>query len=80
MDNETAAPTPRLWKEVARRGLTSCIPRPGRRQDQPVPAAQGPEPCAPPPPERIAKALGLPKTALFYPVREEKAPERAAPL
>lgn len=71
VDNETAAPTPRLWKEVARRGLTSCIPGPdgGRISLSRLRKGQTVRPATA---ERIAKALGLPKTALFYPVREEK--------
>ena len=71
VDNETAAPTPRLWKEVARRGLTSYVPSPdgGRISLSRLRKGQTVRPATA---ERIAKALGLPKTALFYPVREEK--------
>lgn len=71
VDNETAAPTPRLWKEVARRGLTSYVPGPdgGRISLSRLRKGQTVRPATA---ERIAKALGLPKTALFYPVREEK--------
>ena len=71
-------PPPACGRRLARPGAHLLCPQPGRRQDQPVPAAQGPDRA---PRHRRAHRQGpgaCPKRPLFYPFGRKSA-SAAAP-